>query len=128
MADEYAQAYAGQHDSLAKVRAKMPRAVKYWQSDGGATSPPTVVDAPHADAPSLAVGDVATCTMGNWTAEPTAYAYQWLRGGANIFGAQTSSYTFAAADVDTMISCQVTASNAAGSANVTSNELGPVTA
>jgi hypothetical protein len=127
MVDAYAQDFAASHDSLAKIRAKMPRAVKYWQEDGTAMLPPTAVDEPHVNAPSLAVGGVATCTMGNWTETPDAYAYQWLRQGMTIFQATASSYTFVAGDVGEMISCQVTASNVAGSADAVSNEVGPVT-
>jgi hypothetical protein len=112
----------------------MPRAARYHEGYGAAPPPevtprpPVVVHEPHVDAPSLAVGDVATCTMGIWNGVPTDYAYQWLRNSLQIFGALTSTYTFAIDDQGAMISCRVDASNAAGSAVALSNEVGPVTA
>jgi hypothetical protein len=80
------------------------------------TSPPVVSGTP-------AVGATLSCTMGNWTYVPTSYAYQWLRNGANIAGATASTRLLAAADGGTNISCQVTATNAAGSTTVNSNAI-----
>jgi hypothetical protein len=78
-------------------------------------NPPTVVNAPHVDASGgTAAGDVLSCTMGIWNNEPTGYAYQWLRGGTNIAGQTTNAHTIVAADAGTILTCRVTASNAAG--------------
>ena len=87
--------------------------------------PPVVVDVPHAQG-TATVGSTLTCTQGNWTNVPTNKTYQWLHDGAPITGATAAAYTILAADVGGMISCEVTAVNAAGQATSISNEIGPV--
>jgi hypothetical protein len=99
----------------------------FWFKRAYVPVAPTVVTAPHVEATTLSVGDVATCTKGVWNERPNDYAYQWSRDDAPIDGAAAASYTFVAADVDAMISCAVTASNSAGSAESTSNAIGPIT-
>ena len=42
---------------------------------------------------TAAVGDTLSCTMGNWTGEPTEYAYQWLSNGTDTRSATGASYT-----------------------------------
>ena len=56
------------------------------------------------------------------TGEPAGatIAYQWLREGAPIGGATTSTYTLTAADEGTVVQCQVTASTAEGTSLRTS--------
>jgi hypothetical protein len=76
----------------------------------GATAPPAVVDVPHVAQEDA----VLTCTMGNWTGEPTGYAYQWQRDGADI-GDGTTPYAVTPADVGATVACIVTATNANGS-------------
>jgi hypothetical protein len=78
--------------------------------DGGGSSVPAVVDVPHVAQEDA----VLTCTMGNWTGEPTGYAYQWQRDGADI-GDGTTPYAVTPADVGATVACIVTATNAAGS-------------
>ncbi len=46
--------------------------------------------------------------------EGTTLTYQWLRDGAEIPGATSSTYTFAGADAGHSIQCQTKASNAGG--------------
>lgn len=75
---------------------------------------------------SAAVGSTLSCTTGTWTNSPTSYAYQWLRDGDPISGATSSTYQLQQADEGEMVSCVVTATNAAGSASQVSNEVGPV--
>lgn len=65
-----------------------------------------------------AVGSVLTCSTGTWSNTPTSFAYQWLRDGAAISGATASTYTQVSEDSGAAISCTVTASNAGGSASV----------
>ena len=72
---------------------------------------------------SLTVGSTLSCTQGTWTNSPTSYAYQWQRGGTNISGATSSSYTTVTADGGTSVGCLVSATNAAGSASQASNTL-----
>lgn len=69
------------------------------------------------------VGQTLSVTNGNWTYVPTAYAYQWLRGGATIAGATAATYVLVAADSGTSVSCRVTATNAAGSTPILSNAI-----
>jgi hypothetical protein len=75
-----------------------------------------------------AVGTVVTCSNGTWTGTPTpTYSYQWKRGATNI-GTNSSTYTLVAADAGNTsnITCVVTATNSAGSANATSNQIAQV--
>ena len=60
------------------------------------------------------VGQVLTCSTGAWTNTPTAYAYQWYSGDMPITGATANTYTPVTANAGDVISCTVTASNAAG--------------
>jgi hypothetical protein len=69
------------------------------------------------------VGQTLTCTQGTWTYVPTNYGYQWLRSGAQIASATAATYVLVAADSGKSISCQVTATNAAGSTTINSNAV-----
>ena len=57
------------------------------------------------------------------------FSYQWLRNGANISGATSSSYTLGDADVGAQISVQVSYTDGGGSVEgpLTSASVGPVT-
>ncbi len=81
---------------------------------------------------STVEGATLTTTTGTWTGTSLAYAYQWVRCGADgglpdgsdcpsIPGATSSSYSLGAADIGRRLRVQVTAANAAGSATVGSN-------
>ncbi|SED74021.1 hypothetical protein SAMN05444161_3887 [Rhizobiales bacterium GAS191] len=105
-------------------------------ADGSASAPsnslgPILAPPANAVAPvvsgSITLGGVLNVTNGTWTNAPTSYGYQWLRDGTAIPGANAASYTTVAADETTMISCTVTATNAAGSVGATSNAVGPIT-
>ncbi len=78
------------------------------------------------------VGSTLSATNGEWSQNPTSFAFQWLRcpqgGGApdgsncaTIGGATTTKYIVAAADVDHRLRVRVTATNADGSQAATSN-------
>ena len=72
---------------------------------------------------STTFGSVLSSTTGTFTGNPTpTYAYQWKRGATNI-GTNSSTYTLVAADSTASITCVVTATNALGSANSTSNTI-----
>jgi hypothetical protein len=74
------------------------------------------------------VGQVLSSTTGTWTGTPTpTYSYQWKRGATNI-GTNSSSYTLVQADAGNTsnITCVVTATNAGGSANATSNTIAQI--
>ncbi len=67
------------------------------------------------------VGQALTCSQGTWTTpDPTSYGYRWLRDGAVIAGVDASVYTLTAADEGHSISCEVTATDAAGSKSAVS--------
>lgn len=74
------------------------------------------------------VGQVLTSTTGTWTGTaPITYSYQWKRGATNI-GTNSSTYTLVQADAGNTsnITCVVTATNAGGSANATSNTIAQI--
>jgi hypothetical protein len=69
------------------------------------------------------VGQTLTTTDGTWDGIPTpTFSYQWKRGATNV-GTNASTYTLVSADAGQSITCVVTATNAGGSANATSNAL-----
>ena len=73
------------------------------------------------------VGQVLTTTDGTWSNSPSSFSYQWKRGATNI-GTNASTYTLVAADAGNTsnITCVVTATNASGSANATSNQIAQI--
>ncbi|MHB8242718.1 MAG: hypothetical protein ACYDHN_12105, partial [Solirubrobacteraceae bacterium] len=73
------------------------------------TVPPTVSG-------TLEVGQTLTCSPGAWSNSPTEYSYSWLRDFEPIPGATSTSYLLSASDAGHDLTCQVTATNAAGSA------------
>jgi len=75
-------------------------------------APPSNIDVPHLSG-TPAVGEVLSCTLGNWTGTPTGYAYAWQSGGAAV-GNSLPTYTVADTDQGNDITCVVTASNAYG--------------
>jgi hypothetical protein len=76
----------------------------------GAQGPPVNVDVPFVSQ----TGGTLSCTMGNWTGEPTSYAYAWHNDGvAN--GAVDATYTVQPDDSGHSLACVVTATNALGS-------------
>jgi hypothetical protein len=72
---------------------------------------------------SPSVGAALSCSAGTWSNNPTSLSYAWLRGGTVIAGQVGATYTVQAEDQGQTLTCQVTASNGAGSAVVSSNSL-----
>jgi hypothetical protein len=75
------------------------------------------------------VGNVLTCGTGTWIGkEVITYAYQWYKGAAVISGETANTYTIISADIGSIISCTVTATNsiAAVSASATGITINPV--
>lgn len=102
-----------EHDPPAPSQAEANE-IKAQSALGGADlTAPVNVDVPHAQPDTAGVGDTVTCTMGNWEMQPSAYSYQWLRGGTEV--ASGASYVVAGSDAGHSLSCVVTASNAIGS-------------
>jgi hypothetical protein len=74
------------------------------------------------------VGQTLTASASGVTGIPTpTLSYQWLRGATNI-GTNADTYTLVQADAGNTsnITCVVTATNAAGSANATSNQIAQI--
>ena len=61
-------------------------------------------------------GELVTTDDGAWDNSPTSFTYQWYRDATPISGETLNEYTLDAADVDTEVTCQVTAINGGGSA------------
>ena len=79
---------------------------------------------PPAIQGAATVGKALACSTGIWASvSPITYSYQWLRDGAAISGATGSSYVVANADLLHLLSCTVTADNAAGSASATAGRV-----
>lgn len=57
---------------------------------------------------------------GYYTGYPApTFTYQWKRGGVNIGGATSQSYTLTTSDFDAVITCDVTATNGSGTITTT---------
>lgn len=78
---------------------------------------------------TINVGDVLSVTNGTWQWTPTSYSYLWRHsdGSAAAGTATNSTYTLAAGDAGYGMLCLVTATNATGGTQVSSNTVGPVT-
>ena len=81
-----------------------------------AVAPPTLLGTP-------VVGETMGCISGGFVNAPTSVAYAWLRNGAVIAGATTPSYTLTSGELGRTIACRVTATNAHGSGDATSETL-----
>ena len=81
------------------------------------TVPPALVAPVNTSAPGVGaarVGRAVTCAPGSWSGAPTSFAYQWLRNGIAIGGANRPSYAPALGDTGARLACAVVAANAAG--------------
>ncbi len=92
-------------------------------SDGLYVPAPPVNTAPPVLSGVPAVGETLTCSDGSWENSPTGYDRVWLRGASPIAGETEATYEVQAADQGHSITCKVTATNADGSADETSNSL-----
>lgn len=89
---------------------------------------PTGVAPSNISAPVISgvpeTGQLMSSTTGTWDGDPTiTYGYQWLRNGANISGATSSTYTVQVADEGNTLVCRVTATNSEGSSSADSNGI-----
>jgi len=69
---------------------------------------------------TVTVGSALALSDGTWTGVPTSYVYAWLRAGVVIAGEVANAYTLALADVGSIITGRVTATNVDGSTPATS--------
>jgi hypothetical protein len=97
-----------EHEKLLQL---YPNATSYGPDHNVVFGPPTVVDAPYVQQE----GATLTCTMGNWTGDPTERVYQWVLDGTTAVGDGTEVYTFAPEDVGHSAVCLLTATNEGGS-------------
>jgi hypothetical protein len=93
-----------------------------WSSTiiAAAVAPPVNTVAPSIGTVN-GVGETLYCTGDVWTGATGSPTYQWLRNGAAISGATSSSYATTWDDATDTLSCQVTCSNAGGSTVAVSN-------
>ncbi len=75
------------------------------------TAPPTISG-------QAVVRRTLTCSVGTWSGNPTSYRWVWRRGTTVVGTSQ--SYRVARADRGNVLTCTVTATNAAGAGSATS--------
>lgn len=102
------------------------RAVPVWSNIITALA----FDVPENTEPPFITGDprvkqMLTANVGVWSGNPQ-YLYQWMRDGVSIMGANSATYTPVVADMSSMISCRISATNNAGTAHAQSAGVGPV--
>lgn len=104
-------------------------AVDYGQADLIKTSAIVPILAPVISG-TPAVGQALTVSTGSWSGVgPFTYAYAWSRDGTPIGGAVTNSHTAVVADYGTMLTVNVTATDALlATGTIATAGVGPVTA
>jgi hypothetical protein len=96
---------------------------KTRNAGGGGGIPPSNTVAPVISGSSV-IGSTLSSTTGTWVGDPViTYSYQWKRAGVDIVGEINSTYVLVAADYNQAITCEVTATNAFGTASATSNSI-----
>ncbi|MDQ6777186.1 MAG: hypothetical protein M3071_13430, partial [Actinomycetota bacterium] len=109
--------FTGQTDTVAYT----PTAVQV-----NTTAPP-VATGPAMVTGSATVGSTLSSTHGSFSGNPTSYAYQWRdcdasgAGCTDVAGATASTYLVVGSDVGHTLVVAVTATNAGGSASVSSD-------
>ncbi|MGO9753591.1 MAG: hypothetical protein ACLP22_19190 [Solirubrobacteraceae bacterium] len=88
------------------------------------TPPAPVNTAAPVIAGTVAVGHVLSVSTGRWSANTTGFHYQWLRDGAPIPGATSSTYTIQTADQGHALTCTVTASGATSTSTASGTSSG----
>ena len=94
-----------------------------WQAITSGPPAPVNTQAPALSYYFRYEGEVVTTDDGTWDNSPTSFTYQWYRDATPISGETNYDYILAAADVDTYITCEVTAINAGGSATEPSDAI-----
>lgn len=76
------------------------------------------------------VGQTLTTTDGTWTGSPTSYSYQWQRADDSGFttnvtsiGSNQNTFTLTVSESGKYVRCQVTATNAGGSATANGTQI-----
>jgi hypothetical protein len=107
--------------SAGQVAASVTVGVSIVDAGVGATAPVNSVLPAVTGATTL--GATLTCSTGTWSQSPTGYTYQWRRNGTPISGATANTRVITSDDQGQSLSCVVTATNAQGSSNATSNTV-----
>lgn len=87
------------------------------------TDPPVNTSLPIITGSPI-VGMTLSVSDGTWDNEPASFAYQWKADGVAIDGATASTYDLTDEEIGEVITCTVTATNAGGSTEATSEVLG----
>jgi hypothetical protein len=98
-------------DWLNNDRTHSPEIASLVVAMTATSAAPVNVDVPYVSQS----GGTLSCTMGNWTGEPTSYAYAWHSDGVVIAGATSATYAVQPDDSGHSLACVVTATNAIGS-------------
>lgn len=80
---------------------------------------PRSLQRPSITGPMLVDTDAQT-NRGIWAQQPEQFTYQWMRNATDIAGATAAFYRITAADRGARLSCRITAINASGRAERTS--------
>jgi hypothetical protein len=91
---------------------------------GPAGATPPLAVAPPQVTGAAGVGGVLSCSAGAW-ADASSLIWQWLRDGAPIPGATSTTYAPTPADAGRSIACRVLASNGGGSSAAVSAAVVP---
>ena len=86
-----------------------------WEAITAVPVAPVNTTPPVLDGKFRYEGELVTTDDGTWDNSPTSFTYQWYRDATPISGETLNEYYLDAADVDTEVTCQVTAINAGGS-------------
>lgn len=94
------------------------------QRHGGSLSgAPPVVVTPPAISGTPNKGGILTCSTGEWEGSLSALAWQWSRDGLPVEGSTAATYAVSGIDVDSVVTCAVTATNEFGSTTASSAEI-----
>jgi Papain family cysteine protease len=125
-------------DVNARLRVQVTATNQYGSAQAySAAVGPVKPAVPAAASVPVVSGDLVraaklTATTGAWNDSPTSYRYQWQRnsgsGWVAITGATSATYVLAPADVNASVRVLVSAVNAAGTGQATSDARGPVAA
>lgn len=69
------------------------------------------------------IGAKLSCSAGTWVNHPTSISYTWVRNGIVIASQSGNTYTVTREDEGSSLTCDVTVTNTAGSASLSSNAL-----
>jgi hypothetical protein len=103
--------------------------VVFTASTTAVTSDPPTATVDPVISGTATVGETLTVTSGTWDGSPTfTYQWQWAHISANIYGANTNTYTIVSEDLGRTLTCIVTATTNGGVTQKRATPTSPVTA